>query len=144
MLRNNLFLTQVACAYIRFVFSLLSFEDCTVAYGGSQARGLIGATAAGPYHSHSNEGSKLCLWPAQQLTATPDPQPTDRGQVSNPQLHGSSWICFCCATTGTPPIFTFTRIFHPLLYQFRAHITSPDLYTSKKNKLPIYAYIRKL
>ena len=31
------------------------------AYGGSQARGLIGAVAAGLRQSHSNEGSKLCL-----------------------------------------------------------------------------------
>jgi len=28
------------------------------AYGGSQARGLIGAGAAGLHHSHSNEGSE--------------------------------------------------------------------------------------
>ncbi len=28
------------------------------AYGGSQARGLIGAVAAGLHHSHSNAGSE--------------------------------------------------------------------------------------
>ena len=28
------------------------------AYGSSQARGPVGATAAGLYHSHSNVGSK--------------------------------------------------------------------------------------
>jgi len=32
-----------------------------VAYGGSQARGLIGAVAAGLRQSHSNLGSKLRL-----------------------------------------------------------------------------------
>ena len=31
------------------------------AYGVSQARGRIGATAAGPHHSHSNAGSEPCL-----------------------------------------------------------------------------------
>ena len=43
------------------------------AYGGSQARGPIGAAAAGLHHSHSNAGSELCLQPTPQLTATPDP-----------------------------------------------------------------------
>ena len=42
------------------------------AYGSSQARGRIGATAAGLYHSHSNVGSEPCL-PTPQLTAMPDP-----------------------------------------------------------------------
>ena len=31
------------------------------AFGGSQARGQIGATAAGLHHSHSNVSSKPCL-----------------------------------------------------------------------------------
>ena len=39
------------------------------AYGGSQARGQIRATAAGLHHSHSNAGSE----PTLQLSATPDP-----------------------------------------------------------------------
>ena len=43
------------------------------AYGGSQARGLIGAVAAGLHQSHSNLGSELHLRPTPQLTATPDP-----------------------------------------------------------------------
>ena len=42
------------------------------AYGGSQARGLIGAVAASLRQSHSNAGSKPCLQPTPQLTATPD------------------------------------------------------------------------
>ena len=44
-----------------------------VAYGGSQARGLIRATAASLRHSHSNAGYEPCLPPTPQLTATPDP-----------------------------------------------------------------------
>ena len=43
------------------------------AYGGSQARGPIGATATRPRHSHSNAGSKLCLRSAPQLVAMPVP-----------------------------------------------------------------------
>ena len=42
------------------------------AYGGSQARGQIRATAAGLYHSHSNAGSEPCLRPTPQLMATPN------------------------------------------------------------------------
>ena len=42
-------------------------------YGVSQARGQIGAVAAGLQHSHSNGGSELCLRPTPQLMAMPDP-----------------------------------------------------------------------
>ena len=34
-----------------------------MAYGGSQARGLIGATAASLHHNHSNVRSELSLKP---------------------------------------------------------------------------------
>ena len=47
--------------FILFLFGLLSFRGTTTAYGSSQARGLIGAAAAGLHHSHSNAGSELCL-----------------------------------------------------------------------------------
>jgi len=43
-----------------------------VAYGGSQARGLIGAIAASLRQSHSNEESEPHLQPT-HLTATTDP-----------------------------------------------------------------------
>ena len=40
-----------------------------MACGGSQARGLIGATAAGLHYSLSNAGSELRLRPTLKLTA---------------------------------------------------------------------------
>ena len=43
------------------------------AYGDSQAKGLIGAVAAGLHQSHSNARSKLILQPTIQLMAMPDP-----------------------------------------------------------------------
>ena len=64
-------------------FIFLLFRAAPAAYGDSQARGLIGATAASLPHSHSNTGSQLRLRPTPQLTATPDP----RGRGSNP----TSW-----------------------------------------------------
>ena len=45
------------------------FSAAFAAYGGSQARSLIGAVATGLHHSHSNTGSKLCLRPTPQLRA---------------------------------------------------------------------------
>ena len=42
----------------------------------------------GLHHSHSNSGSELRLRPTPQLTATQD-QPTEQGQGSNLQPHGS-------------------------------------------------------
>ena len=56
-----------------FVFVFCLFRVTPTTYGGSQARGPIRALAAGLHHGHSNAGSKLCLQPAPQLTATPDP-----------------------------------------------------------------------
>ena len=52
-----------------FVFS----RAAPTAYGGSQARGRIGAVAAGLRQSHSNARSEPHLQPTSQLTATPDP-----------------------------------------------------------------------
>ena len=56
----------------RFFFFGL-YRAAPAAYGGSQDRGLIRATAASLHHIHSNAGSEPCLRPAPQLTATPDP-----------------------------------------------------------------------
>ena len=43
-----------------FFFFALS-RATPAAYAGSQARGLMGAVAAGLHQSHSNSGSKPCL-----------------------------------------------------------------------------------
>ena len=64
------------------------FRATPVAYGGSQARGQIRATASSLYHSHSNAGSEPHLQPPPQLMATPDPWPTEQVQEPNPHLHG--------------------------------------------------------
>ena len=69
---------------------LFSLRATSTAYGSSQPRGRIRAAVAGLHHSHRNMGSELHLPPTSQLVATPDPSPTERGQGSNPQPHGSS------------------------------------------------------
>ena len=59
--------------FVLFCFGLFAISRAaSAAYGGSQARGLIGAAAAGLGQSHSNEGSKTRLQPTPQLMATPD------------------------------------------------------------------------
>ena len=75
----------MSCAHflIKLFFMLIVWFLCVcvcvfskaapVAYGGSQARGLIRAVAASLCHSHSNAGSEPRLQPTPQLTATPDP-----------------------------------------------------------------------
>ena len=60
--------------FFSFFFSVFClFRAILTACGGSQARGLIGAIAAGLHHSHSNMGSEPSLRPTPQLTATLDP-----------------------------------------------------------------------
>ena len=55
-------------------FGLLAISwAAPTAYGGSQARGLIGAVAASLCQSQSNVGSEPRLAPTPQLTAMPDP-----------------------------------------------------------------------
>ena len=67
-----------------FFGPFLSFFPANpAAYGDSQARGQIRATAAGLHHSHSNAGSEWSLQPTPQATAVPNPQPTEQGQDLN-------------------------------------------------------------
>ena len=46
---------------VGMTFLFLLFRASPAAYGTSQAKGRIRATAASLYHSHSNSGSELCL-----------------------------------------------------------------------------------
>jgi len=55
----------------------LLFRPALAAYGSSQARGRIRPTAASLCHNYSNAGFEPHLRPTPQLTAMPDPQPTE-------------------------------------------------------------------
>ena len=56
------------------LFCLFAFSRAApAAYGGSQAKDLIGAVATSLHHSHSNVGSELHLPPTPQLMATLEP-----------------------------------------------------------------------
>ena len=59
------------------MISFCLFRAIPAAHGGSHARGLIETAAASLRHSHSNTRTELHLQPTPQLTAMPDPQPTE-------------------------------------------------------------------
>ena len=107
--------TFFVCLFVLFCFVFCLFAiswAALMAYGGSQARGRIGAIADGLRQSHSNEGSEPRLQLTPQLTAMPDLQPTKRGQGWNPQPHTWFLVRFVnhWATTGTP-FYYFTVIY---------------------------------
>ena len=83
-----------------FFFLLFLFMATPAAYGRSQARDRIGAAGAGLFHS--NAGFELHLWHVAAYSSA-NPEPTDRGQGSNPYPH-KDIVRFltCSATTGTP------------------------------------------
>ena len=65
---------SLLCGFFWGFFCLFAISWATPStYGGSQARGLIGAVAASLRQSHSNVASKPHLRSTPQLTATPDP-----------------------------------------------------------------------
>ena len=65
---------EVTKAHSNFFSSILClFRATSWHMRSSQARGRIGAAAAGLCHSHSNLGSEPCLWPTPQVTSMPDP-----------------------------------------------------------------------
>ena len=58
------FLGALYFLFFIFIFCLFAFSrEAPTAYGGFQARGLIGAVATSLHHSHSNKGSEPCLQP---------------------------------------------------------------------------------
>ena len=83
---------------MRFFFFNFIFGAALVAYGSSQAKDWIRATAAGLHPSHSNAGSKPCLQPTPQLTAMPHPEPSEQPcLLMDPVGLVKHW-----ATKGTP------------------------------------------
>ena len=72
--KKNLYFTHlIFLGFLFFLCVFYLFSATPSAYGGSQARGQIGATASGLHHSYRNVGSKPHLRPTPHLTAMPDP-----------------------------------------------------------------------
>ena len=68
----NYFSSSIFFWVYLFIYLLCLSRD-KMAYGGSQARGPIRATAANLCQSHSNTRSEWHLWPMPQFTAMLDP-----------------------------------------------------------------------
>ena len=69
----HVFVGVVVFFFFFFFFCLFLLRAAPEAYGGSQARGRIGAVVTGLRHSHSNARSELHLQHTPELTAMPDP-----------------------------------------------------------------------
>ena len=82
------------------------FRAAPEAYGDSQARGWIGATAASlwPQPQQHQIQAELCLWPIyhslwQRQIFNPLSKARDRTYI----LMDTCWVHYHCTTTGTPP-----------------------------------------
>ena len=109
----NFFISFFFLSFFFFFCLFCLLRATLVAHGGSQARGLIGAVATSL--RHSNVGSKLRLRPTLQLMASLDPQPTERGQGSNLQPHGSQSDSFLLCHNGNALRCKFLNSFTPPL-----------------------------
>ena len=67
--RDSEFKPRACLSYFIFFFFLIFSRAAPTAYGGSQARGLIGVVADSLHHSHNNARSKPRLRPTAQLIA---------------------------------------------------------------------------
>ena len=97
------FIGHSKCYKLFFFFFL--FRATPVAYGGSQARGPVRATAASLHHKHSNTMYLTCdchLHHSSQKCQFLNPLSETRGWNCN--LIVPNQICFCCVTTGTPKL----------------------------------------
>ena len=56
-----LIFSRISLRHYVFYISIYIFRATPMTYGCSQARGQIGATAAGLHHDHSNAGSESQL-----------------------------------------------------------------------------------
>uniref|UniRef100_A0A8D1TX82 Beta-1,4-galactosyltransferase 3 n=2 Tax=Sus scrofa TaxID=9823 RepID=A0A8D1TX82_PIG len=132
--RMTLFLTYYILK-TPFFFCLFAISwAAPAAYGGSQARGLIGVVAASLRQSHSNTGSEPCLRPTPQLTATPDQNLTMEQVVEkNPlvELGGQYWPPDCWThhhTAVVVPYYGQARHLQHLLFHLHPFLQRQQLH----------------
>ena len=84
----------------KLLFFFVFFWAAPMAYGGSLARGQIGATAGGLCHGHSNTRSEPRLRPTPQLTATLGMEPETSWLLVRFVFAEPRWelldLCFIC------------------------------------------------
>ena len=127
------------------IYLSLLFRAAPVAYGRSQARGPIRATAAGLHHSHSDSGSEplshVCdLHHSSRQRGIHNPLSEARDRTCN--LMGPSQTRFHCATMGTPLLFifkwirTYFELFSLALISSRATIKKCNLHEQMSLGVP--------
>ena len=130
-----------------FIYLFLLFSATPVAYGGSQTRGRIGATAAGLHHSHRNIRSEprsdsirvcdLCSNLQQHWILNPLIEARHWTQI----LMGTSRVCNLLSHNGNSHlIFPLTRSIGPgMKRQSPPTFCVPDLVflTSIELQLPV-------
>ena len=90
---KHFFFTYIFVYFYLFIFIFFYFfRAAPEAYGDSQARGGIRATAAGLHHPHSNAKSEPHLQPTPQLTATPILNPLHEARDRTHVLMDASWV----------------------------------------------------
>ena len=89
--RNFLYVLSMVFVCLFVCFCL--FRVAPTAYGSSQVRGRIRATAASLHHSYSNTGSKPRLRPTPQLMATLIHNPLSEARDRTRNLMATSWVC---------------------------------------------------
>ena len=92
------------CVVFWFCLFILLFRVAPVAYGSSQVRGRIGATAVSLHHSRSNTGAEPRLHLHHSSRQCRMPDTLREAKDGTCILMDTSWIRFCCTTTGTPKI----------------------------------------
>ena len=108
--------------YFLNFYSFCFFRTALRAYGGSQARGLIGAVAAGLHHSHSHAGSELRLRPTPQRTAVSEAR--DRTLVLMDTSQGLNLLSY----NGNSLLFIFIILFY---FYFSTYSDSKLLFLDK-------------
>ena len=126
------------------------FFPTPAAHGGSQARGLSGATAGSLHYSHSNAGSKPChvcdLHHSSRQCQILNPLREARYRTCN--LRVPSWIRFHCSMTGTPMTilegFNFTLWWAENQDQYHRHYMSEGKELSSLTNLPFLPFLHIL
>ena len=132
---SQLFMDTNTLMCLFFFFCL--FRAAPTAYGGSQAGGWIGATAAGLHHSHSNTRSKpLCnlyhsSWQCRILNPLGSARDWTLILIDTSQIHS------CWAMTGTPKMIMIfeSNIYKDKLYYLALFWTSRRRYRKSKRKI---------
>ena len=79
-------------------------------YGSSQARGGIGAAAAGLYHSHSNADPSCLCDLCKNLAATLDTNPMSEARDRTHILMDASQVLTPCSHNGNSSIYLKSKL----------------------------------